>query len=36
MTQVKFMVNTVSTLELENSDETLSRLVDCLDLLGWL
>lgn len=36
MTQVKFMLNAVSTLELEDSDETLSRLVKCLDLLGWL
>lgn len=36
MTQVKFMVNTISTLELEDSDETLLRLVKCLDLLGWL
>ena len=36
MTQVRFMLNTVSTLELEDSDETLSRLVKCLDLLGFL
>lgn len=36
MTQVKFMLNTVSTLKLEDSDETLSRLVKCLDILGVL
>lgn len=33
MTQVKFMLNTVSTLELEDSDETLRRLIKCLDIL---
>lgn len=36
MTQVKFMLNTISTLGLENSDETLSRLVKCLNLLKCL
>lgn len=36
MTQVKFMLNTVSTLGLEDSDETLSRLVKCLNILGVL
>ena len=35
-TQVRFMVDTADKLKLEDSDETLSRLVNCLDLLGWL
>jgi hypothetical protein len=36
MTQVRFMVDAAKRLELEDSDETLSRLVKCLDLLGVL
>lgn len=36
MTQVRFMVDTTEKLKLEDSDETLSRLVKCLDILGWL
>lgn len=36
MTQVRFMVDTAEKLELEDSDETLDALVDCLDRLGCL
>ncbi len=36
MTQVRFMVDTAKRLELEDSDETLSRIVKCLDILGVL
>lgn len=36
MTQVRFMVDTAEKFKLEDSDETLSRLVKCLDLLGLL
>lgn len=36
MTQVKFMLNTISTFELEDSDETLSHLVECLAILNVL
>lgn len=36
MSQVKFMLDTTSTLGLDDSDETLSRLVKCLNILGVL
>jgi hypothetical protein len=36
MPQVRFMVDAAKRLELEDSDETLSRLVECLDILGVL
>ena len=36
MTQVRFMVDTVEKFKLEDSDETLSHLVECLAMLNVL
>lgn len=35
-TQVRFMMDTVDKLKLEDSDKTLENLVKCLDILGVL